>query len=143
MPYPYEYAVASQTWLQVLDAVRQETDLSTRNQAFTVMEGVLRTFRRRLEVQDSLRFADELPVPVRALYVHDWDLSLPRLPFRAHLDLADEVRSLRRHHNFAGATSVPDVARALRRFVHGPRFDALLATLPTGAVDFWRGAPDA
>jgi uncharacterized protein (DUF2267 family) len=143
MPYPYEYAIATQTWLQVLDAVRDETDLSTRNQAFTVMEGVLRTFRRRLEVQDSLRFADELPVAVRALYVHDWDVSLPRLPFRAPLELGEEVRSLRPHHNFAGATSVPDVARALRRFVHRPRFDAVLTTLPPGAVLFWRGSPDA
>jgi uncharacterized protein (DUF2267 family) len=143
MPYPYEYAVATQTWLDVLDAVRDETDLSTRNQAFTVLEGVLLVFRRRLEVQDSLRFADQLPVAVRALYVHDWDLSLTRLRFRAPLELAGEVRSLRPEHNFAGPTSVPDVARAVRRFVHRVRFDAVLATLPEGAVDFWRGHSDA
>lgn len=143
MPYPYEYAVATQTWLDVLDAVRDETDLSTRNQAFTVMEGVLRAFRRRIGVQDSLRFADVLPVSVRALYVHDWDLSLERLPFRPPLELAEEVRCLRPEHNFAGPTSVPDVARALRRFVHQTRFDAVLGTLPTGAVDFWRGSSDA
>jgi uncharacterized protein (DUF2267 family) len=143
MPYPYEYAVATQTWLEVLDAVRDETDLSTRNQAFTVMEGVLRAFRRRLEVQDSLRFADELPVAVRALYVHDWDLTLRRLPFLPLRELATEVRSLRPKHNFAGPTSVPDVARALRRFVHQPRFDAVLATLPEGAVEFWRGSSGA
>jgi uncharacterized protein (DUF2267 family) len=139
VPYPYEYAVATQTWLEVLDAVRHETDLSTRNQAFTVLEGVLRTFRRRVEVHDALRFADELPVAVRALFVHDWDPTLPQLPFQAPLDLAEEVRALRPAHNFAGPTAVPDVARALRRFVHEARFDALLATLPDGAVDFWRG----
>ena len=139
MPYPYEYAVATQTWLEVLEVVKDETDLSTRNQAFTVLEGVLRAFRRRLEVQDALRFADELPVAVRALFVHDWDLSLERLPFRPPLELAREVRDLRPDHNFAGPTSVPDVARAVRRFVHPTRFDALLATLPGGAVDFWRG----
>lgn len=142
MPYPYEYAVATQTWLDVLDAVRDETDLTTRNQAFTVMEGVLRAFRRRLDVQDSLRFADLLPVAVRALYVHDWNLTLERLPFQPPLDLADEVRSLRPEHNFAGPTAVPDVARALRRFVHPIRFDAVLATLPAGAVDFWHGSAD-
>ncbi len=139
VPYPYEYAVATQTWLKVLDAVKDETDLSTRNQAFTLLEGVLRAFRRRLEVPDALRFADELPVAVRALFVHDWDPSLPRPAFRAPLDLAHEVRSLRPEHNFAGPTSVPDVARALRRFVHGRRFDALLETLPEGAIEFWRG----
>jgi uncharacterized protein (DUF2267 family) len=32
---------------------------------------------------------------------------------------------------------VPDVARALRRFVHRDRFDAVLADLPEGAVEFW------
>ena len=143
MPYPYEYAVATQRWLEVLDAVRDETGLTSRNQAFTVLEGVLRAFRRRVEAQDSLRLADELPVAVRALYVHDWDLSLPRLPFRPPLELAEEVRALRPHHNFAGPTSVPDVARALRRFVHPARFDAVLATLPVGAVEFWRGPGEA
>jgi uncharacterized protein (DUF2267 family) len=139
VPYPYEYAVATQTWLKVLDAVKDETDLSTRNQAFTVLEGVLRVFRRRLEVHDALRFADALPVAVRALFVHDWDLSLEQLPFRAPLDLAQEVRALRPKHNFAGPTSVPDVARALRRFVHVGHLDALLQELPEGAVEFWRG----
>ena len=139
MPYPYEYAVATQTWLEVLDAVKDETDLSTRNQAFTVLEGVLRAFRRRLAVQDALHFADELPAAVRALFVHDWDITLPRLPFRAPLDLVQEVRSLRPAHNFAGPTAVPDVARAVRRFVHESRFDAVLATLPEGAVEVWRG----
>lgn len=65
MPYPFAYGVATQTFLDVLEAVREETALSTTNQAFTVLEGVLRVFRRRIGVQESLRFADTLPV---ALY---------------------------------------------------------------------------
>lgn len=140
MPYPLEYAVATQTWQKVLDAVKDEADLSTSNQAFTVLEGVLRTFRRRLDVQDSLRFADALPAPVRALYVHDWDIGEERRPFGPPLELATEVRSLRREHNFAPDTAVPDVARALRRFVHSSRFEELLTSLPEGAREFWRGA---
>lgn len=139
MPYPLEYALSTQTWQSVLDAVKEETDLSTSNQAFTVLEGVLRAFRRRLDLQDSLRFADALPVPVRALFVHDWDITEKRMPFRPPLELADEVRSLRRNHNLAPDTAVPDVARALRPFVHPHRFDALIASLPEGAESFWRG----
>ncbi len=139
MPYPLEYAMATQTWQKVLDAVRDETDLATSNQAFTVLEGVLRAFRRRLDVQDSLRFADALPVPVRALFVHDWDIEEECMPFLPPLQLADEVRSLRRDHNFAPDTAVPDVARALRRFVHPFHFDELIASLPQGAEEFWRG----
>lgn len=139
MPYPLEYAVATQTWQKVLDAVKDETDLSTSNQAFTVLEGVLRAFRRRLDVQDSLRFADTLPVAVRALYVHGWDVSEERKPFSSPLDLANEVRSLRKEHNFAPDTAVPDVARAIRRFVHPSRFDEVVRSLPEGAEEFWRG----
>lgn len=110
MPYPHEYAIATQAWQKVLDAVQDETDLATSNQAFTVLEGVLKAFRRRLDVQDSLRFADVLPVPVRALFVHNWDIKEERMPFLPPLKLADEVRSLRRTHNFAPETAVPDVA---------------------------------
>ncbi len=139
MPYPLEYALATQTWQKVLNAVKDETDLATSNQAFTVLEGVLRVFRRRLNVQEALRFADALPVSVRALFVHDWNLEEERMPFLPPLQLADEVRSLRRKHNFAPDTAVPDVARALRRFVHPSRFDELIASLPHGAQEFWRG----
>ena len=52
------------------------------------------------------------------------------------------MRALRPQHDLAGPTSVPDVTRALRRFVHRTRFDGVLRTLPEGAVDFWRGAID-
>ncbi|MBC8092266.1 MAG: DUF2267 domain-containing protein [Pseudonocardia sp.] len=139
MPYPYEYSIATQTWHQVLDAIKDETDLASSNQAFTVLEGVLRTFRRRLDLRDSLRFADALPVALRALYVHDWDIDEERRPFAPPLELADEVRSLRSRHNSAPDTAVPDVARAVRQFVHPTRFDELIASLPDGAAEFWRG----
>ncbi|MGL5853484.1 MAG: DUF2267 domain-containing protein [Phycicoccus sp.] len=139
MPYPIEYSHATRTWQSVLDAIQEETGLSTSNQAFTVLEAVLRTFRRRVGVQDYLYFLNELPVPLRALGVHDWDIAEERRPFAAPLELADEVRSLRSDHNFAPDTAVADVARAVRRFVRPASFDDLLATMPRGADRFWQG----
>lgn len=141
MPFPFGYNVATQVFVDVLRAVREETGLATQYQSFTVLEGVLRTFRRRVPVQDSLRFADLLPVPVRALYVHDWDVGPPPVPFGAPATWADEVRALRPRHNSAPDSAVPDVARAMRRFVVAADLDRLLATLPEGAVTFWSGTP--
>lgn len=142
MPYPVEYSNSTQTWIKVLEAVKAETGLTTSNQAFTVLEGVLRAFRCRLGVQDSLRFADELPVVLRALYVHDWNIDQMLRPFAPPLELGDEVRSLRRSHNWAPDTAVVDVARALRPFMHPTHFDALLASLPAGAAEFWHVESD-
>lgn len=139
MPYPFAYSVATQTFLQVLDAVCEESDLSTSNQAFTVLEGVLRTFRRRINVQDSLRFADLLPVALRALYVHDWNIDEEPTAFASPIELADEVRALRSRHNFAPDSAISDVARAVRKFVNLSEFDNLLESLPSGAAEFWRG----
>jgi uncharacterized protein (DUF2267 family) len=139
VPFPFAYGVARQTFLDVLEAVREEAALSTTNQAFTVLEGVLRVFRRRIDVQDSLRFADTLPVALRALYVHDWDIAAERRPFDDPLHLAHEVRSLRRRHNSAPDSAVSDVARAVRPFVVTPDFDDLLGSLPAGARQFWSG----
>lgn len=124
----------------MLVAVQEKTELSTTNQAFTVLEGVLRTFRCRIGVQDSLRFADLLPVALRALYVHDWDIEQEQRPFDDPDRLADELRSLRSRHNSAPDTAIPDVVRAVRRFiVVVSEFDDVLRSLPVDAARFWSG----
>ncbi|GAB2465044.1 DUF2267 domain-containing protein [Jatrophihabitans fulvus] len=141
MPYPFAYAEASQVFQDVLVDVRRETAVVTKNQAYTVLQGVLLVFRRRVDPQTSLRVADLLPVTVRALYASDWDLDEPRRSFADPLELAREVRSLRSRHNAAPDTCVADVVRALRRHVDLAKLDALLDSLPAEAAGFWR--PDA
>lgn len=141
MPYPFQYAAATRTFHDVLEEVRVQTGLVTTNQAYTVLQGVLHAFRRRVGVQESLWFADLLPVGVRALYVHEWDIDEDRRPFGDPLELAAEVRALRSPHNWAPETCVPDVARALRRFVDEQALDDLLRRLPTGAATFWAAHP--
>ena len=48
------------------------------------------------------------------------------------------MQYLRRHHNFAPASAIADVAAALRRNMDTDKLDRVLATLPKGAADFWK-----
>ncbi|MBD1545929.1 DUF2267 domain-containing protein [Roseibium aggregatum] len=140
MPMPDEYQRAGQIFEGFLEDARIALDLTTRNQTYTTVQGVLIAFRRRLTVAEGLRFANELPVVLRALFVKDWDIEAPPVPFSSREDMTEEVCSLRRHHNFSPANAIEGVARALRTHVDETVFDAMLGTLPEGAVAFWEVA---
>lgn len=137
MPVPAEYERASAKFYEFLVAVRDESDLWSTHVTYTMVQGVFQTFRRRLTAQQNLRFADELPICLRALYVTDWNLDEPNLPFNDLETMNAEVRQLRRQHNFATRSAIPDVAKHLWRFVDAERFENLLEQLPTGAREFW------
>ena len=147
MPVPPEYERASERFYSFLVDAREAAGLATTHQTYTMVQGVLRAFRRRLDVADALRFADLLPPLLRALFVTDWDARAPRAPFVDRATMTAEVRSLRAAHNFSPDDAIEAVAVALRRHVDAEAFDALLRTLPDGAVDFWRppgqAPPDA
>ena len=138
MPIPMELQHASDDFERFLADARDGSGLATRNQTYTMVEGVLLCFRRRLAVQQALDFADVLPPLLRAIFVSRWDIAEPVLPFADRATLTREVQALRQHHNFAPDTCLVEVARALRRQVDAEAFDRVLATLPDGAVDFWR-----
>ncbi|WP_246340176.1 DUF2267 domain-containing protein [Ancylobacter tetraedralis] len=135
---PMELQHASEEFERFLAAARDEAGLTTRNQTYTMVEGVLRVFRRRLTLAEAIRFAGVLPPVLRAIFVADWDPLAPVLPFSDRVAMTREVQALRQHHNFAPDTCLADVARALRRHIDGDTFDRLLATLPEGAADYWR-----
>lgn len=141
MPIPMEYQHASEQFERFLRLVVERTGLATRNQAYTTAQSVLLTFRRRLEISDAISFAGVLPPVLRAIFVADWDIRKPPLAFSSRAALADEVRSLRRDHNFSPDSAISDVAGALRACVDAAEFDRVLATLPLGAAEFWRLAP--
>lgn len=138
MPVPPEYQRASDHFFAFLADARDEAGLSTVNQAYTMVQGVLQTFRRRLSLADAIRFTGVLPAGVRALFVADWDPDEPQRPFGDRAAMAAEVQALRPNHNFAPDTAIRDVAAALRKHVDAPSFDALLAALPAGPVEFWQ-----
>lgn len=137
MPMPDEYQRAGPIFESFLEDARVVLDLTTRNQTYTTVQGVLLAFRRRLTVAEGLRFANELPAVLRALFVKDWDVEAPPVPFSICEEMTNEVQALRRHHNFSPANAIEGVARALRANVDEKAFDAMLGTLPEGAVAFW------
>lgn len=93
---------------------RDSAGLMTTNQAYTMVQGVFHAFRRRVEVQEAIRFAGVLPVGARALFVTDWDVGEPMRPFEERAFITREVQELRPKHNFAPDTAMRDVAIAIK-----------------------------
>ena len=140
MTVPAQYVDASADFRKFLVDLRDIAGLTTTNQAFTVLEGVLLTFRRRLDVSGVAQFATVLPPVLRAIFVAHWDPTEPRREFGDEAVMAREVQALRPRHNFASAASIRDVSAALRRNVDEAELDRVLACLPQGARRFWRAA---
>lgn len=137
MPMPWAYRHASKDWTAFLEDAKDKAGLSSDNMAYTAVEGVLRTFRRRLSYAEGLAFAEVLPAVLRAIFVADWHLEAPPPPFGPRADLAREAMSLRPHHNLTPPYAIEAVAWALRRSVDQAALDRVLARLPDGATAFW------
>ena len=137
MPMPQQYQRAGEAFDAFLRDARDELGHATRNQTYTTVEGVLLAFRRRLTVEQGLRFADALPAVLRAMFVAGWDTFEPPVPFGSREAMTAEVKALRRDHNFAPETAIRDVARALARHVDATDFEAVMARLPREARAFW------
>lgn len=138
MTVPAPYESAWRDFDRLLRDARDESGLVTINQAYTMLEGVLRVFRRRLTLEQGIRFAGTLPPLTCALFVANWDTSDAPVPFSDRASMAAEVLTVRPAHNWAQPTAIHDVAWAMRRHVlRLEEFDAVLASLPDGAVEFW------
>ena len=138
MTVPNEFEFASTEFSAFLRDARDTAGLTSTHQAFTMVQGVLQAFRRRLSLADAVLFAQVLPVGLRALFVKDWD---PGEPIRAFTDrpaMTAEVQALRGDHNLSPDSAIADVAASLRRHTDTARLDAVLAKLPAGAAEFWR-----
>lgn len=138
MPMPFAYESASEDFERFLAAAIESSGLTTRNQAYTMTQGVLQAFRRRLTIRDAARFANVLPPVLRAIFVADWDTDEPIRPFESREAMTREAQSLRRDHNFAPDTAIRDVAFALRRVADVEALERAIATLPPDAGEFWR-----
>ena len=134
---PQQYQRAGEAFDAFLRDARDELGHATRNQTYTTVEGVLLTFRRRLTIEQGLRFADALPAVLRAMFVTGWDTREPPVPFGSREAMTAEIKALRRDHNFAPDTAIHDVARALTRHVDASAFEAAVVALPEDARAFW------
>ncbi len=138
MPFPAEYERASEHFKRFLMDARDASMLGSSHQAYTMVQGVLQTFRRRLDIKEAILFANVLPPMLRALFVTDWNVDEPKRLFEDRLTMTKEVQKLRADHNFAPDSAIKDVAVALRKHVDETAFDQVLAMLPDGAIEFWR-----
>lgn len=137
MPLPTAYRHATKDWRAFLDDAKEALGLESDNMAYTAVDGVLQVFRRRLTVQQGLAFADVLPAVLRAIFVHDWDIAAPPLPFAPRADLTREAQLVRPHHNLTPDHAIAGVAWALRRHVRQADLDRVLAALPEAARAYW------
>ncbi|MCC5622326.1 DUF2267 domain-containing protein [Nostoc sp. CHAB 5715] len=137
MPIPSEYQRASLDFEKFLLDAREASGLVTTNQVYTMVQGVLQTFRRRLTLPEAIHFAGVLPPVLRSIFVADWDTDEPRRSFGDRVEMTQEVQLLRADHNFAPDTAIQATAVALRKNIDEARFDSVLASLPTAAHDFW------
>ncbi len=137
MPLPMEYQHASDDFERFLADARERADLVTRNQTWTMVDAVLRVFRRRLTVADGLRFAEVLPPLLRAMFVIDWDVGAAPVPFATREAMTAEVQAVRGNHNFAPDKAIACVAAAVWAAVERAAFARVLAELPEGARDYW------
>jgi uncharacterized protein (DUF2267 family) len=143
MPVPPEYRRASIEFEQFLLDAREAADLTTTNQTYTMVQGVLQAFRRRLTISEAIHFAGVLPPVLRAIFVADWDVDEPRRSFGDRAEMIREVQSLRSDHNFAPDAAIQAVAIALRKNIDTARFDGALQTLPAAAREFWNPQPQS
>jgi uncharacterized protein (DUF2267 family) len=137
MPIPSEYQRASLDFEKFLLNAREASDLTTTNQTYTMVQGVLQTFRRRLTLAEAIYFAGVLPPVLRAIFVADWNLDEPRREFGDRSEMTREVQSLRADHNFAPDTAIQAVAVALRKNVDNAKLETVLSHLPPPARNFW------
>jgi uncharacterized protein (DUF2267 family) len=138
MTIPAEYQRATDNLHQFLTDARDAAGLETVNQAYTMVQGALQTFRRRLEIGDAIRFSNVLPAGIRALFVADWDVDEPRHAFADRATMTKEIQSLRPLHNYSPDSSIRAVATALRHNVDETELDRILDKLPESAREFWQ-----
>lgn len=135
-----EFRLASARFDDLLAEIADASHLTSRHQAYTVLDGVLRTFRRRLTPEQLLAFAQVLPPLVQSMLLAEWQPAPPHADWSPET-LLREVRQLRPHHNLAPDNAIDTVATVLRRHVEPTAFEAWLAELPAPARTFWRGSP--
>ncbi|MEM7720498.1 MAG: DUF2267 domain-containing protein [Pseudomonadota bacterium] len=134
---PWTYRHATREWRAFLTDVKDRADLVSDNMAYTAIDGVFRTFRRRLTVEDAVAFANVLPSVPRAVFVQDWDVTQAPVSFADRAELTREAQALRKDHNLTPDTAIEAVAWALWRRVDHTTFRRCLDRLPPGATEFW------
>ena len=137
MPQPWTYRHASQEYRGFLDDIKDKMDLTSDNMAYTAVDGVFQTFRKRVTAAQGLAFASILPCVPRAIFVANWVPSEEPEPWLGRDALIEEAQSLRKHHNLTPSNCIEATAWALRRSIQSKDWDRAMLALPQIAQDFW------
>lgn len=137
MPMPLEYRQASADFDAFMKDLVATSMLTSSHQAYTMLQAVLQVFRRRLTAAEAISFAKVLPPVLRAIFISDWDVESPRVPFAERDALMKEVRAFRHDHNLSTETAIEDVTSTIRRHVDPAAFDRVMKTLSDEARGFW------
>lgn len=138
MTWPAEYQRACQEFEKFMVNARDAGSLATTNMAWTMVQAVLLSFRKRLTIDHTITFANALPPLLRALFLDNWTPTVQPQPFLNRAEHLVEIRALRAEHNFSPDDAQYAVARALREAVGPDKLDEVLSTLPGEAREFWR-----
>lgn len=139
MPWPPEYQRASIDFEKFMVTARDHAGLATTNMAWNMVVGVLHALRRRLTPHQALRFADQLPPAIRGLFIEGWDPGAEVASMGSRRDILEEVRSIRREHNFSPDNAIEAVGFALRAVVPSDAFARASAALPPEIRKLWLG----
>jgi uncharacterized protein (DUF2267 family) len=137
VPIPLAYQNAAQDFEAFLRDAMERAAFSSFHPTYTMAQGVLQAFRRRLTVAEAARFANALPPLLRALFFADWDPAEPRRPFGSVAEMTREVKGLRPDHNLSPDDAIANVASALRKVADPLELERALASLPPEARAFW------
>jgi len=137
---PREYKHASEDFMTFLKEAGDAASLPTSHQTYTMVDGVLQVFRRRLTPEQVLLFAGVLPPCLRALFIENWHPGEPVRPFGDRTALTHEVQNVRSEHNFAPDDSIAAVANALHMNIDRTAFADVLAKMPEGSAAYWTGS---
>lgn len=137
MPMPFTYRHATDEFRAYLKDMRDRTLIDSDNVIYTATEAVFRSFRARLTPSQALRFADELPAVLRAMFLWRWDVEAAPLPWPDRETVRTEMMALRRDHNFCPPEMLEDVLAAIRATIRKPDWDRALTAIGPEAVAFW------
>lgn len=119
-------------------AARDHAGLATTNMTWNMVVGVLHAFRRRLTLEQAFLFADQLPPVVRALFLEGFNPSERTTKYLGTAsEILDEVRSIRREHNFSPDNAVESVGFALFAVLPSDTFNRALDVLPHDVRKLW------
>ncbi|WAC28572.1 DUF2267 domain-containing protein [Ancylobacter sp. SL191] len=137
MTVPMTYRRASEAFDVFLAEVADAAQLSSRHQAYTVVDAVFRAFRRRLAPGEVLAFAAALPPLLGALFIENWRAAEIGPASWTEEEVLRDVKSLRARHNLATDQAVAQVGAVLRRHVDAAVLTQTLRHLPLEAARFW------